>query len=94
MWILAGELIETGGHMPEVEKEFHIFVNTKPRTVPGPSISFEKVLELAGINLAGQDPNLYDVEWVLGHRTGTLSPGQSVPLENGMRFDAGKSNRS
>ena len=76
------------------DKEFQIFVNTKPRKVPGPNISFVQVLELAGINPSGQDLNLYDVEWVHGNRAGTLSPDQSVPLENGMRFDAGKSNRS
>ena len=78
----------------EKQKEFQIFVNTKPRKVPGPRISFEQVLAEAGINTAGQDLNLYDVEWVHGNRAGTLTPGQTVPLENGMRFDAGKSNRS
>jgi hypothetical protein len=80
--------------MQDTLKEFQIFVNTKPKKVPGPIISFEKVLELAGINPAGQDLNLYDVEWVHGNRAGALTPGQSVPLENGMKFDAGKSNRS
>ena len=79
---------------PEKEKEFQIFVNTKPKKEPGPNISFEQVLTLAGINAGGQDLNLYDVEWVHGNRAGSLTPGQSVPLENGMRFDAGKSNRS
>ncbi len=78
----------------EKEKEFQIFVNTKPQKAPGPNISFDQVLTLAGLNIAGQDLNLYDVEWVHGNGAGTLSPGQSVPLENGMRFDAGKSNRS
>ena len=80
--------------MQDTEKEFQIFVNTKPRKVPGPRISFEQVLAEAGINTAGQDLNLYDVEWVHGNRAGTLTPGQSVDLENGMKFDAGKSNRS
>ncbi len=80
--------------MQDAGKEFQIFVNTKPRKVPGPSISFEQVLELAGINVAGQDPNLYDVKWVHGNRAGALTPGKSVELENGMKFDAGKSNRS
>lgn len=80
--------------MKDPEKEFQVFVNTKPHKVQGPSISFEKVLELAGINLAGQDLNLYEVEWTHGNRAGALTPGQSVNLENGMRFDAGKSNRS
>jgi hypothetical protein len=80
--------------MKDPEKEFQIFVNTKPHKVPGPSITFEQVLAVAGIDLAGQDPNLYEVEWTHGNRAGALSPGQSVQLENGMRFDVGKSNRS
>ncbi len=80
--------------MANGEKEFQIFVNTKPKKVPGPSISFEKVLELGGFNVAGQDLNLYDVEWVHGNQAGTLTPGKTVPLQNGMKFDAGKSNRS
>lgn len=76
------------------EHNFQIFVNSRPRKVPGPETSFEKVLELAGIDTNGQDLGLYDVEWVHGNKAGTLTPGQSVTLENGMRFDAGKSNRS
>ena len=74
-------------------KEYQIFVNSRPRKVAGPAISFEHVLQLAGVD-ASQDPSLYDVEWTHGNRAGILVPGQSVPLENGMRFDAGKSNRS
>lgn len=80
--------------MQDKPKDFQIFVNTKPRKVPGPSISFEQVLAEAGINTTGQDLNLYDVEWTHDNRAGTLTPGHSVELENGMRFDAGKSNRS
>lgn len=80
--------------MTNQQKEFQIFVNTKPRKIQGPTISFEQVLAEAGINAAGQDLNLYDVEWVHGNRAGSLIPGQSVALENGMKFDAGKSNRS
>lgn len=80
--------------MNDKEKEFQIFVNTKPFKEPGTNITFERILELAGINLAGQDLNLYDVEWTHGHKAGALSPSQYVPLENGMKFDAGKSNRS
>jgi len=80
--------------MKDSEKEFQIFVNTKPKKVPGPDISFERILSLAGIDTSGQQLNLYDVEWVHGNKAGALTPGQSVPLENGMKFDAGKSNRS
>ncbi len=80
--------------MKDPEKEFQIFVNTKPRKVSGPTISFEQVLKEAGVDLTGQDPKLYDVEWTHGNNGGTLVPGQSVALQNGMKFDAGKSNRS
>lgn len=80
--------------MKDPQKEFQIFVNTKPRKVPGPRITFEQVLQEAGIDLTGQDPNLYEVEWVRGNQAGILAPNQDVELENGMKFDAGKSNRS
>lgn len=76
------------------ERSFQIFVNSRPRKVAGPKISFVEVLQLSGIDTTGLDLGLYDVEWVHGNRAGTLTPGQSVDLENGMRFDAGKSNRS
>lgn len=79
---------------PDSDKEFQVFVNSRPRKVAGPEISFEQVLELAGFNVTGADLNLYDVEWVHGKRAGSLTPGKKVELENGMRFDAGKSNRS
>ncbi len=76
------------------EHDFQIFVNSRPRKVAGPKISFGEVLQLAGFDTNSQDLGLYDVEWVHGNRAGSLTPGQSVELENGMRFDAGKSNRS
>ena len=74
-------------------KEFEIFVNTRPFKVSGPAISFLDLLKLAKVD-SSQNPNLYEVEWVHGNQAGTLVNGQSVDLENGMRFDVGKSNRS
>lgn len=75
-------------------KEFDIFVNSRPRKVAGPQISFEEVLVLAGFTVPPQELGLYDVDWVLGHEARELTPGHKVTLKNGMRFDAGKSNRS
>jgi hypothetical protein len=75
-------------------KEFQIFVNTVPHKVPGPEISFEKILELAGLPTVGVDLGLYDVDFKHGNHIGSLTPGKTVQLENGMKFDAGKSNRS
>ena len=74
-------------------EEYQIFVNSRPRKVAGPTISFSQVLQLAAVD-PSQDPALYDVEWVHGNQAGTLTAGQSVQLQNGMRFDVGKSNRS
>ena len=74
--------------------DFNIIVNTRPKKVEGPELTFEKVLELAGIDTAGQDLGLFDVEWTHGNQAGTLTPGNKVTLKNGMKFDAGKSNRS
>jgi len=76
------------------DKSFNILVNTRPKKVPGPSVAFELVLELAGFETTGQDLSLYDVEWRHGNDAGTLALGESVGVRNGMRFDAGKSNRS
>ncbi|CAJ0698537.1 multiubiquitin domain-containing protein [Ralstonia holmesii] len=80
------------GHTPH--GEFDIFINTHHYKVAGPNISFEKVLELDNIPTAGIDLGLFDVDWKHGNKLGSLTPGQSVNLENGMKFDAGKSNRS
>jgi hypothetical protein len=75
-------------------QEYQIFVNTIPHKVDGPEITFEKVLELAGFAVAGTDLGLYDVDYKHGKNMGSLTPGKSCELENGMKFDAGKSNRS
>lgn len=74
--------------------DFQIFVNTNPHKVPGPRISFEQVLALENIPTVGLDLGLFDVSWKHGNNLGTLTPGQSLDLQNGMKFDAGKSNRS
>ncbi len=79
---------------PPDDKDFNILVNTRPKKVPGPNISFEEVLRLAGFDTAGQDVSVYDVEWRHGNDGAVLTPTQSVAVRNGMRFDAGKSNRS
>jgi hypothetical protein len=42
----------------EKDKEFQIFVNTKPRKVTGPTISFERVLQEGGFNPTDQEHKL------------------------------------
>jgi hypothetical protein len=75
-------------------KEYEIIVNTVHHKVPGPTVTFEQILQLDGVDTASVDLKLYDVDWTHGHEKGSLNPGGFVQLENGMRFDAGKSNRS
>jgi hypothetical protein len=75
-------------------KEYEIIVNTVHHKVSGPSVTFEQILKLDGVDIASVDLNLYDVDWTHGREKGSLNVGGSVPVQNGMRFDAGKSNRS
>lgn len=74
--------------------EYQIFVNTIHHKVSGPTIAFERILQLDGVDTASVDLKLYDVDWTHGNQKGSLNPGGSVQVQNGMRFDAGKSNRS
>jgi len=75
-------------------KPVNIIINARPNKVEGERISYEEILELA---FPGQvDPNvIYTVTYV-GPQTpdGTLVPGQSVAIRNGMKFDVNKTNRS
>jgi hypothetical protein len=75
-------------------KEYEIIVNTIHHKVLGPSVTFDQILQLDGVDTASVDLNLYDVDWTKGDQKGSLNVGGSVPVQNGMRFDAGKSNRS
>jgi hypothetical protein len=86
--------MNTQDKKPPDDKDFTIKINTRTYKVPGPTISFEDVLRLDSIDTTGQDLSLFDVNWRHGNERGTLKPGQSVELQNGMSFDAGKSNRS
>lgn len=88
--LMNNELTDNATH----DKTTQIFVNSRPRKVEEAKITFEQVLELAGFNPSPAELDLYDVEWFKGNEAGTLTKGHSVDVKNGMRFDAGKSNRS
>jgi hypothetical protein len=65
------------------EKEINIIVNGRPKKVPDAPISFEQVVALA----FNPPPPDATVVWSHGNRGGSLLPGQSVPVQNGMKFD-------
>jgi len=97
-----GDRVEKVAHLQRIRKgiimshlkEYEIIVNTVHHKVPGPSVTFEQILQLDGVDTASVDLNLYDVDWSRGKDKGSLNVGGSVQVQNGMRFDAGKSNRS
>jgi hypothetical protein len=77
--------------MPE-EHDVNIIVNGRPKKVPGPSISFEQVVALA---FNPVPPNaFFTVTWSHGNQGGSLTPGKSVAVENGMKFDVTETGQS
>jgi hypothetical protein len=78
--------------MSENEHEVHIIVNGRPKKVPGPSITFEQVVALA---FNPVPPNaFFTVTWSLGSHGGSLTPGNSVRVHNGMKFDVTETGQS
>ncbi len=78
--------------MAQQEKEFNIIVNGRPKKVPGPKISFEQVVALA---FSPIPPNaFFTVTWSHGNQGGSLTAGNSVEVQNGMKFDATETGKS
>lgn len=74
------------------EKEINIIVNGRPKKVPDAPISFEQVVALA---FNPVPPNaMFTVVWSHGNTGGTLLPGKTVPVQNGMKFDVTETGQS
>jgi hypothetical protein len=77
--------------MPE-HHDVNIIVNGRLKKVPGPSITFEQVVALA---FNPVPPNaFFTVTWSHGNKGGSLTPGHSVAVENGMKFDVTETGQS
>jgi hypothetical protein len=73
--------------------QYEIFVNGKPRKYHHEQISYEDVVRLASPD--GPFDILYTVAFANLHgHDGTLAPGQSTAVHNGMEFRVRKTNRS
>lgn len=84
-----------GDHGRPEPSTFHIIVNARPREVTGERISYSQVVSLAFPDDPTASQFLYSVHYTGPHvPDGTLAEGQSVKLENGMKFDVSKTNRS
>jgi len=74
---------------------FHIIVNARPREVTGEQISYSQIVNLAFPDDPSVSEFLFSIHYIAPHiPDGTLAEGQSVKLENGMKFDVTKTNRS
>jgi hypothetical protein len=70
----------------------NIIVNGRPKKFPGTDISFQQVVSLA---FNPVPPNaFFTVTWSHGNRAGSLTAGNSVPIENGMKFDVTETGQS
>jgi hypothetical protein len=79
----------------EPQHTTEIIVNGRPRSVAGSSLTFEQVIEIAFPG--GGGPNIvFTVTYRKGDpkKEGSLVPGQSVPIVNGMIFDVTRTDKS
>lgn len=77
----------------DLNRPFHIIINARQHEVHGPTITYAQVVNLAFPN--STKDILYSVHYVAPKQPdGTLAEGQSVKLENGMKFDVTPTNRS
>ena len=65
------------------KKEFVIFVNKKQLKVDQATLRGQQIL----ID-AGYDPVQYDLYLVRGQKSEQIQPDQTVPIENGLHFNA------
>ena len=77
---------------PGKDKEVNIIVNGRPKKVPNKDISFEEVVALA---FNPVPPNaFFTVTYSHGNNGGSLLPGKTVPVQNGMKFDVTETGQS
>lgn len=72
---------------------FHIIINASEFKVPGPKITYRELVNFAFPGDSGEI--IYLVQYVAPHLPdGGLQDGESIDLENGMKFDVSPTNRS
>jgi hypothetical protein len=87
---------EIKGQAPGQNKEITIIVNAREKRVVGKGISFEEVVKFA-FGSYDQNPDIvYSVSYSKGEekKEGTMTPGSSVKVKEGMNFNVTKTNRS
>jgi len=77
-----GTGVEPGSVIPPVS----ISINARPGQVMTTTLTYEDVVGLAGFERGSMPTVVYSK--ALGDRHGSLTPGQSVKIQDGTRFDA------
>lgn len=84
-------------HLVTRSRTFVIFVNTRRKTTPKESLTFEELILLAFDNPPTGEGVQFTIQFTRGpevNASGTLLEGQSVKIKNGMEFDVTPTNRS
>jgi len=73
-----------------------IIVNARKKTVPGPDVTFEQIVGLAFDTPPGGENLTITVAFRKGvdGQEGTMRPGESIKVKEGMIFDVTATNRS
>lgn len=72
---------------------FHIIINASAFEVPAPKITYRELVNLAFPGDPGEI--IYLIQYVAPHLPdGGLQDGESINLENGVKFDVTPTNRS
>lgn len=87
---------ENKGQALGQNKEITIIVNAREKTFVGKEITFEEVVELAFGSYEQNSDIVYSVSYSKGEdkKEGTMTPGSSVKVKDGMNFNVTKTNRS
>lgn len=78
-------------------REYHIFVNTRPKEVYAPTLSFWEVVKLAFPQAVPNPKTYYTITYKHGPKTnpeGSLVAGETVHLKDGMRFNVTATDKS
>lgn len=90
---MTQEIVHHGQDAMKKPSTTNIIVNGRPRHVEGAEINYAMVVQMA---FGENNPEIiYTVSYTAPKQPdGTLVEGQSVSIENGMKFDAKRTNRS
>jgi hypothetical protein len=78
-------------------REYHLFVNTRPKEVPTPTLGFWDVVKLTFSQAVPSPTTYYTVTYKHGPKTnpeGSLVAGETVHIKDGMRFNVTATDKS